>query len=177
MEPFIGEIRLFPFNFAPRDWALCDGQLLPISTNTALFSIVGTTYGGDGRNTFGLPNLQGQVVVGVGQGPGLSDWMWGERYGADEVTLISAQIPAHNHLLTGLNNPGTLPTPESNSYLAKDTRAGGLVNYMKAGGAPNTTMAVQTLGVSGGNQSHENRQPFLALNYCIALFGIFPSRN
>ncbi|EIK44574.1 Tail Collar domain protein [Cellvibrio sp. BR] len=179
MEPFIGEIRLLPFSFAPKNWALCNGQLLSIASNTALFSIIGTTYGGNGTTTFQLPNLQGQVVAGVGQAPGLSNWAWGEQIGQDSVTLLTTEMPAHTHTLTGLNNPGTLPSPAANSYLAKDIRGGGgIVNYMQtAPGSINSTMAPQTMGISGGSLPHENRQPFIALNYCIALTGIFPSRN
>ncbi|PIW60182.1 tail fiber protein [Shewanella sp. CG12_big_fil_rev_8_21_14_0_65_47_15] len=178
MDPFIGEIRLLPFSFAPHNWALCNGQILSIASNTALFSIIGITYGGNGTTTFQLPNLQGQVVAGVGQGPGLRTWDWGEPFGENDVTLLATEMPAHNHTLTGLNNPGTLPSPAANTYLAKDGRSGGFVNYMQAApGTLNTAMAPQTLGISGGGQAHENRQPFIALNYCIALYGVFPARN
>ncbi len=179
MEPFIGEIRLLPFSFAPKNWALCNGQILPIQSNTALFSIIGTTYGGNGTTNFQLPNLQGQVVAGVGQGPGLSPWSWGEQQGENGVTLLTTEIPAHNHLITAMNNPGNASTPAADAYLAKDVRggSGGTINYMLTPGATNTTMAPQTIGVSGGSQAHENRQPFLALNYCIALAGVFPARN
>ncbi len=179
MDPFIGEIRLLPFSFAPHNWALCNGQILSISSNTALFSIIGVTYGGNGTTTFQLPNLQGQVVAGVGQGPGLRTWDWGEQFGENGVALLSTEMPAHNHMLTGLNNPGTLPSPAANTYLAKDARGGGgIVNYMQAApGTLNTSMAPQTLGISGGGLPHENRQPFIALNYCIALYGVFPARN
>ena len=178
MEPFIGEIRLLPFSFAPKNWALCNGQLLPIQSNTALFSIIGVTYGGNGTTNFQLPNLQGQVVAGVGQGPGLRMWDWGEQQGEDGVTLLTTEMPAHNHLITAMNNPGNAATPAADSYLAKDIRGGsGVVNYMLAPGTVNTSMAPQTIGINGGGQAHENRQPFLALNYCIALTGMFPARN
>lgn len=178
MDPFIGEIRLLPFNFAPRDWALCNGQLLAIQSNTALFSIIGTTYGGNGTSNFQLPNLQGRVVAGVGQGPGLRQWDWGEMYGDASVSLNIPSMPAHNHSITAMNNSGTAATPTTDAYLAKDVRGGGgAVNYMQSGGAPNTTMAAQVIGVVGGSQPHENRQPFLALNYCIALVGVYPQRN
>jgi microcystin-dependent protein len=179
MDPFIGEIRLLPFSFAPHNWALCNGQTLAIQSNTALFSIIGTTYGGNGTTNFQLPNLQGQVVAGVGQGPGLRDWAWGEQDGADSVTLLSTEMPAHNHTLTGLNNPGTLPSPTASTYLAKDARGGsGVVTYMQtAPGTLDTAMAPQTLGLNGGGEAHENRQPVIALNYCIALTGVFPARN
>jgi microcystin-dependent protein len=176
MQPFIGEIRLLPFNFAPRNWALCDGQLIPIQSNTALFSIIGTTYGGDGRTTFALPNLQGQAVTGVGQGPGLSDWRWGEAAGTNSVTLSQAEMPAHNHTLTAYNNPGSVSTPAADTFLARDTRAGGVMSYMQTPGTADAQMASDTLGAAGSSQSHENRQPLLALNYCIALTGVFPPR-
>lgn len=178
MEPFVGEIRLLPFSFAPKNWALCNGQILAIQSNTALFSIIGTAYGGNGTTNFQLPNLQGQVVAGVGQGPGLSPWSWGEQQGEDGVTLLTTEIPAHNHLITAMNNPGSASTPAADTYLAKDVRGGaGVINYMLAPGVTNTVMAPQTIGVTGGNTAHENRQPFLALNYCIALYGIYPPRN
>lgn len=177
MDPFIGEIRLLPFNFAPKNWALCNGQLLPIQQNTALFSIIGTTYGGNGVNNFQLPNLQGRVVGGVGTGPGLSSWDWGEERGEDGVVLQLNEIPAHNHLITAYNNPGTVSTPSATTFLARDTRSGGVTSYMAATANANAQMAAQTIGVTGGNLPHENRQPFLVLNYCIALQGVFPARN
>jgi microcystin-dependent protein len=178
MDQFIGEIRAFPFSFAPKDWALCNGQVLPITSNTALFSILGTTYGGDGKTTFGLPDLQGRVIVSPGQGPGLSPWFWGEIAGSDSVTLLSSEMPMHNHQITGMNNTGTVPAPDSNSYLSRDSRGGsGVIQYMQTGGTPSAPMAPNTLLPSGGTTPHENRQPFLVLNYCIALRGEFPARN
>jgi len=178
MEPFVGEIRLLPFTFAPRNWALCNGQILPIQSNTALFSIIGTTYGGNGTTNFQLPNLQGQVVAGVGQGPGLRSWDWGEQFGEAAVTLLTTEMPAHNHLISGMNNSGSGAVPAADAYLAKDGRGGaGTINYMLAPGSTNTAMAAQTIGINGGGNPHENRQPFLALNYCIALAGVFPARN
>ena len=178
MEQFIGEIRAFPFVFAPKDWAFCNGQLLAISSNTALFSILGVAYGGDGHTTFGLPNLQGRVVVGCGQGTGLTPWLPGDAAGSDNVTLSPPEMPMHAHQITGMNNAGTQLTPDSNCYLSRDVRGGsGVIQYMQTGAPPSTPMAPTTLGVSGGTQPHENRQPFLVLNYCIALTGIFPARN
>lgn len=178
MEQFIGEIRAFPFSFAPKDWALCNGQLLAISSNTALFAILGTTYGGNGTTTFGLPDLQGRVVVGAGQGPGLSPWDLGEMAGEDSVTLLSPQMPAHSHQVTGMNNPGTQPAPGDTAYLSRDIRTGsGLIQYMQTGGVPATSMAPNTLGSSGNTMPHDNQQPFQVLNYCIAMRGIFPARN
>lgn len=178
MDQFIGEIRAFPFNFPPVGWAFCNGQVLAISTNTALFSILGTVYGGDGKTTFGLPNLQGRVVVAPGQGPGLSPWALGEPAGVDNVTLLPAEMPVHGHQVTGMNNLGTELVPGNTSYLSRDVRGGsGVIQYMRTGGPSSTIMAPNALGVSGGSQPHENRQPFQVLNYCIALVGIFPSRN
>lgn len=177
MDPFLGEIRLLPFNFAPRNWALCNGQILPIQQNTALFSIIGTTYGGNGVSNFQLPNLQGRVVGGVGTGPGLSSWDWGEERGEDGVILQLTEIPAHNHLINAYNNPGTAATPSATTYLARDTRGGGVTSYMAAVANANVQMAPETIGSTGNNVAHENRQPFLVLNYCIALQGVFPARN
>ncbi|WP_312564422.1 tail fiber protein [Diaphorobacter sp.] len=178
MDQFIGEIRAFPFSFAPKGWALCDGQLMAIASNTALYSILGVTYGGDGKTTFGLPNLPGYVVVAPGQGPGLSPWERGETRGQDSVTLLSTEMPMHTHQITGMNNPGVESAPSSNSYLSRDVRGGsGIVQYMQTGGTPSASMAPTALSFSGGTLPHENRQPFLVLNYCIALQGEFPARN
>lgn len=180
MDQFIGEIRVFPYNFAPRGWALCNGQLMPISSNTALFSIVGTVYGGDGRTTFALPNLMGRVVPGVGRGPGLSVWDPGQIEGENQVTLLQTEMPAHNHMLTALNTNGATGTPDESSFLAKDVRGGGgTVNYMNnsEGLAPDTMMSPVVVSPNGGNQAHENRQPYLAMSFCIAVEGIFPARN
>ena len=178
MDQFIGEIRAFPFNFAPKNWALCNGQLLAIASNTALFSIIGTYYGGDGKVTFGLPNLQGRVIVSPGQGPGLSEWVLGETQGSDNVTLLSAEIPVHSHQVIGMDNAGTETAPNGTSYLTRDVRGGtGTIQYMQTGGSPSAAMAPNTLLPSGGTLPHENRQPFLVLNYCIALQGEYPARN
>ena len=180
MDQFIGEIRVFPYNFAPRGWALCNGQLMPISNNTALFSIIGTIYGGDGRATFALPDLMGRVVPGVGRGPGLSLWDPGQIGGENQVTLLETEMPAHSHMLTALNTSGTSGAPDEDSFLAKDVRGGGgAVNYMSSDAAlvPDTMMSPMVVTPSGGSQAHENRQPYLALNFCIAVDGIFPPRN
>lgn len=178
MDQFIGEIRAFPFNFPPKDWALCNGQLLAISSNTALFSILGINYGGDGRVTFGLPNLQGRVVVSPGQGPGLSLWDLGQTQGDDSVTLTSTEMPMHTHQITGMNNGGTESAPNGSCYLSRDVRGGGgVVQYMQTGGTPSAMMAPTALMPGGGSQPHENRQPFVVLNYCIALRGEYPARN
>lgn len=178
MDQFIGEIRAFPYSFAPINWALCNGQVLNISSNTTLFAILGAVYGGDGKTTFGLPNLQGRVVVAAGQGPGLRPWDLGEVAGTDSVTLMPPEMPAHNHQITGMNNVGTQPAPGDTSYLSRDVRGGsGVIQYMQTGGAPTVVMAPNTLGASGQTMPHENRQPFLVLNYCIAVQGIPPTRN
>lgn len=178
MDPFIGEIRAFPFTYPPKDWALCNGQLLSIASNTALFSIIGVTYGGDGKTTFGLPNLQGRVVVAPGQGPGLRMWDLGEASGADTVALAPTEMPMHSHAITGMNNAGTQGNPAANCYLSRDVRSGsGVVQYMQTGASPSAPMSPMALGVSGGSAPHENRQPFLVLNYCIALVGVYPPRN
>lgn len=169
MEPFVGQISLFGFNFAPRGWALCQGQLLPIAQNTALFSLLGTTYGGDGRTTFALPDLRGRMPIGFGQGPGLSQYVQGQVGGQEQVTLQAAQLPAHNHAVaassatTGKNPSNAIPavTPDGASY----------------GTTADMSMSPTMVGGGGAGQPHENRQPYLALNWCIALDGIYPSRD
>jgi microcystin-dependent protein len=172
-EPFIGEIRAFGFNFAPRGWANCSGQLLPISQNTALFSLLGTTYGGDGRTTFALPDLRGRVAVNQGQGPGLRNYTIGEMSGEEAHTLTINEAPAHTHLLNATNAGGNQQTPQ-NTFIATDA-AGNTAGF--ASGPPTVTMNQASLGISGGSQPHNNLSPYLAVNYCIALQGIFPSRN
>ena len=172
-EPFIGEIVLFAGNFAPRGWAFCQGQLLSIAQNTALFSILGTTYGGDGRVTFALPDLRGRVPLGQGQGPGLSNYVLGEQSGTENVTLLITEIPQHTHLLTCLNGDGDKQTPVGN-VLANDG-AGGANPYSDQ--TPSGVMSPLAVQPAGGSQPHNNLQPYLALDYIIAMEGIFPSRN
>lgn len=170
-EPFIAEIRIFGFNFAPRGWAFCNGQFLPISQNTALFALLGTTYGGDGRTTFALPDLQSRAPMHRGSGPGLTPRSLGESAGADRVTLTPSQMPLHGHLMR--TNSGNADSQSaSGTFLA--TEIGPAQMYAPAGAA---NMAGDAIGVSGGGQAHPNLQPFLAMNFCIALQGIFPSRN
>lgn len=175
-EGFIGEIRLFAGNFAPRSWAFCDGQLLPISQNTALFSILGTTYGGDGRTTFGLPDLRGRVPLGARTGPGLTNRVLGSRGGTQTETLTVAQIPSHTHSATAhaYNTEGNQSTP-TNNFPAKS--GSGDPDYDN--GTANTTLnsGAVTIGNTGGGSVHNNMQPFLTLNYIICTSGIFPSRN
>jgi len=171
-NPFLAEIRIFPFNFAPKGWAFCDGQLLPLSQNTALFSLLGTTYGGDGKSNFALPNMQGNAPMHPGQGPGLSLHDLGETGGSDTVTLLEAEIPAHNHALQAdSSDPGEDRTPASEA-LARSTGAA-----LYASSASLVAFASQALSPAGGNQPHNNMQPYLTLNFCIALQGVYPPRT
>lgn len=169
-SPYIGEIRLFAGNFAPAGWMFCDGTTLPISENETLFNLIGTTYGGDGQNTFNLPDLRGRVPFHFGQGSGLSSYALAESGGVETVTLTTQQIPVHNHIPNGSNaGAGDSPT---NSYWA-NTATG------KPFGAPPTTvtMNAQTIAATGGSQPHDNMHPFLCVNYIISLFGVFPSQT
>lgn len=165
-EPFLSEIRLFSFNFAPKGWALCNGQLLPINQNQGLFSLLGTTYGGDGRTTFGLPNLQGRVPIHMGSGHTL-----GEAGGEQAHTLTISEIPTHTHVLSGSSTSGNSPIPASNLLAASNNQI-----YRPS---DNNLAAMSATSVTnvGGSQAHLNMQPFLVLNFCIALQGIFPSQN
>ncbi|MFY1829874.1 phage tail protein [Myxococcus fulvus] len=172
-EPYIGEIRMFAGNFAPRGWAFCQGQILSIAQNTALFSILGTTYGGNGQTTFALPDLRGRYPMQPGQGPGLSPRTLGEQGGTETVTLISTQMPAHTHSLNVSSQQGDTETPVG-TVLAADNN-GAIFNYRAA--PIDGTMNPAAIGVAGGSQPHNNMSPFLCLNFIIALEGIFPSRN
>jgi microcystin-dependent protein len=180
MDEYLGIIKLFAGNFAPRGWALCNGQLLSIAQNSALFSILGTVYGGDGQTTFALPNLQSRVPVGVGQGAGLSFYSQGELGGAETVTLTLGQMPAHNHLLNASTAAGTTDVPTGNvlAQPAGTTGGGDAVTVTSyATGATTTSLSPTTISVAGGSQPHENRSPFLALNYIICTEGLYPSRS
>ncbi len=192
MEPFIGQIVMFAGNFAPRSWAFCDGQLLAISSNTALFSILGTTYGGDGRTTFALPDLRGRAPIAPGHGPGLSDYRLGQRGGLESVTLSLAQMPSHNHIASGgatsnvklSTDDAVRTTPQAGDVPAVGNFTSGIATEkVKSFGPANNTVDGQsitsgiTIGNNGGSQFHENRPPFLAVNYIIALQGTYPSRN
>lgn len=173
MEPFLGQLMLFGGNFAPRGWALCDGQLLPISSNSALFSILGTTYGGDGRTTFALPDLRGRAPIHQGHGPGLSDYRLGLKTGQENVTLTVANLPNHNHsvtIQTGDLDPGTSSSPTSGMVPAEASED-------IYGLGTNPVSSVTMTDSQGGSQSFSNVQPVLALNWCIALVGIYPSRG
>jgi microcystin-dependent protein len=178
MEPFVGQITVFPFNFAPVGWALCEGQLMPISQNTALFSLLGTFYGGDGRTTFALPDLRGRVPVGQGQGPGLSFYDIGEMEGGEAVTLLATQNPPHSHPFPAVAAQATTNAP--NGALPAEGHGSG------RGAFPvNIYAALQTavplasgqVASAGGGQPHNNLQPYLSLNWCIALQGVFPPRQ
>jgi len=173
-EPFIAEIRIFAGNFAPRSWAFCNGQLLPVAQNTALFSLIGTTYGGDGRSTTALPNLQGRAPMHPGRGPGLTDRRLGQRGGVETVTLTEAQMPNHTHTLRASNLPGDLQVPASDRSLA---RAQGGNAYQQNTSSNLVPMADQALPNAGGSQAHNNMQPYIAINYIIALQGLYPSRS
>ena len=171
-EPFTAEIRIFAGNFAPRGWAFCDGQLLPVSQNTALFSLIGTTYGGDGRSTTALPNLQGRAPMHPGRGPGLTDRRLGQRGGVETVTLTEAQMPNHNHTVFAQN-----VTSNSNDPAGKHWSRpfGGPVAYHHS--SNHVPMAEQAVSSAGGSQAHNNMQPFMAINFIIALVGLYPSRS
>jgi microcystin-dependent protein len=180
MEPFVGQITLFPFNFAPIGWALCEGQLLPIQQNTALFSLLGTYYGGDGIRTFALPDLRGRVPIGQGQGPGLSPYTVGSAQGAETVTLSSSESPAHTHAFPAFAASATANAP-SGALPAEghgSGRGGVPVNtYAPPSTGSATTLAARQVGAAGGALPHNNIQPYLALNWCIALQGVYPPRS
>jgi microcystin-dependent protein len=173
-DPFVAEIRIFPFNFAPRGWAWCDGQLLPLSQNTALFSLLGTTYGGDGKSNFALPDLQGRAPMHPGQGPGLSLHDLGETGGSETVTLLESEIPSHSHALNGQGSNSNLNDP-AGAVLARPFGGGNL--YKTPAGAPLVAMADTSLAPAGGDQPHNNLQPYLTCYFCIALQGVFPPRG
>jgi microcystin-dependent protein len=171
-DPFVAEIRIFPFNFAPKGWAWCDGQLMPISQNTALFSLLGTTYGGDGKSTFALPDLQGRAPMHPGQGPGLSLHDLGEESGSETVTLLQSEIAAHSHtMLAAAQDPATAKLINPNASFSL-SQGGGLYQD-----TANAQLAPQATTPNGGDLPHNNMQPYLTLNFNIALQGVFPPRS
>jgi len=172
-DPFVAEIRIFAGNFAPTGWALCNGQLLPISQNTALFSLVGTTYGGDGKSTFGLPNLQGSAPMFWGQGPGLTNRDIGESSGVQSVTLLSSEMPAHNHALMASTGPASSRAP-ADAALARSRNGNA---YQTTADQNVASMAAQAVSPAGGSLPHNNMQPYLVLTFIIALQGIYPPRS
>ena len=169
-QPFLAEIRIFTGNFAPRGWLFCHGQLVSIAQNTALFSLVGTTYGGNGQTTFGIPDLRGRTPIGAGNGPALSPRVLGEMSGVETVTLNSTQIPQHTHALNASASAPTTNTPSGNVLPTGSSR-------IYAQGSPSAQLSPSSIGLAGGSQAHENMQPYLAINYIIATQGIYPSRN
>lgn len=174
-DPFLGEIQIYGFNFAPNKWAMCQGQLMPIQQNTALFSLLGTTFGGNGTSNYQLPNFKGCIPCGQGQGLGLSQRTMGETFGSDSVTLLQSQIPAHTHGARVYNQTDATKRsgiPSAGAALTITQTAGPYTNNSTT----NTTFPVQTIGMAGGSQAHENQQPYLTLNFCICLYGAFPSR-
>jgi len=170
-EPFVGEIRMFAGNFAPRGWSFCDGQLIAVSQNDALFSLLGTIYGGDGQTTFGLPDMRGRVPIHKGHGPGLSERRLGQRAGAEDVTLTVNQIPGHNHDFVAVTAEATDQSPQG-AMLAQ-----GVGNTFYANEPQDTEMASDMLYQTGGSRSHTNMMPSLCVNFIIALYGLYPSRH
>ena len=172
-DPFVAEIRMFAGNFAPKGWATCDGQLLPISQNTALFSLLGTYYGGDGKSTFALPNFEASVPIGQGQGSGLSDYFLGQASGTPNVTLLTSEMPTHNHFVTAYSDDPadvSIPSPATVLGLAQ-----GLTPYRPP--QPNTTMNPLEVSIVGGSLPHNNMMPYLCVLFIIAMQGIFPPRG
>jgi microcystin-dependent protein len=190
-DPLIGMIIPWAPNFAPRGWAFCQGQVLPIAQNTALFSILGTTYGGDGQTTFALPDLRGRVAIHAGQGPGLSNYALGQAAGVENVTLLSSQLPTHTHnvaaaptlQINATTSNGGQPLPSATRRLAAVKLSNGTNVNLYSDAAPNTQLGgislsgTPTTQPTGGSQPHDNRQPYQVINYIIALEGVFPSRN
>jgi microcystin-dependent protein len=173
-DPFVAEIRIFPFNFAPKGWAWCDGQLMPLSQNTALFSLLGTTYGGDGKSNFALPDLQGRAPMHPGQGPGLSLHDLGETGGSETVTLLESEIPAHSHALMATTQPGEDAEPNPSEALGRSV---GASLYQTVANANLVQLGPGALAPAGGDMPHNNLQPYLTFYFCIALQGVFPPRS
>ena len=183
-DQFVAEIRIFPFNFAPSGWALCNGQILSISQNTALFSLLGTSYGGDGRSTFALPNLQNSAAIDAGQGPGLSQYSPGQQAGSASVTLLQAELPGHGHSLAVSRAAGDTTSALNAQLHTGKVSAGGKGGatttvrlYSPNAALATTGLAAKAIATTGGNLPHNNMMPYLGLNFCIALQGIFPPRQ
>ena len=179
-SPFVAEIRIFACNFAPTGWAMCNGQLMPISQNTALFSLLGTMYGGNGKNNFALPNLQGSAPLQQGQGPGLTEYVEGEETGSPTISLIESELPSHPHFFMASSSPGTTETASGNQ-LGVGASGTKVQNYFANLYSPNaasatTVMSPQAIAPRGNSLPHNNMMPYLTLNFCIALQGIFPAR-
>lgn len=178
MDPFVAEIRIFAGNFPPKAWAFCNGQLLPLSQNTALFALLGTFYGGDGKSTFALPNLQGSVPLGQGtDGVGLSDYFLGQQGGAQYITLLQSEMPVHNHFVRYTNEDATLNTPDPARALAKSSNGFGYFANPPGPAPTLTNMNFQQIAISGGSLPHNNMMPYLALNFIICMQGVFPPRG
>ncbi|AMB60046.1 phage tail protein [Microterricola viridarii] len=175
-DPFVAEIRMFPFNFAPKGWAWCDGQLLPLSQNTALFSLLGTTYGGDGKSTFALPDLNGRSPLHHGQGPGLSLYDLGQSGGESAITLLESEIPSHSHGLQARNAPGTSTSAQDNVPAIPRSGRAQQRGFAPAS-APASNLNLAAVAPAGGNQPHNNLPPYLTLYFAIALQGVFPPRQ
>jgi microcystin-dependent protein len=173
-QPYIGEIRMFAGSFAPTGWAFCNGQMMPISENDALFTLIGTTYGGDGQQTFGLPNLQSRIPIHVGQGPGLSNRVLAETTGVESVTLSNQQMPVHSHPALATAT-GQQPSPEGAAFATPVSTQSGVNPYLVT--APAVAINPQTIQATGGSQPHDNMQPYLVVTYIISLFGIFPQQT
>ena len=179
-SPFVAEIRMFGFNFAPTGWATCDGQLLPISQNTALFSLLGTFYGGDGKSTFALPNLQGSAAIHEGQGQGLAQYFLGQQGGSEAITLLTSEMPAHNHSFQVTTSTGTT-NASANNQLGKGASGNPVSGLTQAKiyatAAPAQPLDPQALALAGGSLPHNNMMPYLTVNFCIAMQGVFPPRT
>jgi microcystin-dependent protein len=167
--PYVGEIRMVGFNFAPAGWAFCNGQLMPISENDTLFTLIGTTYGGDGQETFALPNLQSRIPIHAGQGPGMPAYTLGEMAGTETITLTTGQIPSHNHAALATSNSGNQSTPQNGIWASPGQGVYGT-------GTPSLAMKANLMANSGGNQPHENMMPYLTINFVISLYGVYPTQ-
>jgi microcystin-dependent protein len=177
-QPFVGQVIRIGFNFPPAGWMQCVGQLVPISQYGTLFQLIGTTYGGDGQETFALPDLRGRTALSMGQGQGLSNYLIGQNGGTETVTLTTQQIPAHQHMVNAVASAGTSGTPGTSVQLADQGPQGStqVFTYAPFDGATPAGLSPQSIAINPGSQPHENRQPFLVIRYCISMFGVFPAQ-